>query len=86
MYQTVGHHAIELYADAMSLPLYRRIISGSPIEQGSDYSENTEDEVEDLYELLKEVKVSVDRGQGECVPKMSMLYNKDRSKAAHLIR
>ena len=59
MYQTVGHHAIGLYADAMSLPLYRRIISGSPIEQGSNYSETCRDEVEDLYELLKEVKVSV---------------------------
>ena len=61
MYQTVGHHAIELYADAMSLPLFRRIISGSPIEQGSNYSETCRDEVEDLYELLKEVKVSVCR-------------------------
>ncbi|KAI0219040.1 Diphthine--ammonia ligase [Lamellibrachia satsuma] len=60
MYQTVGHHAIELYADAMSLPLYRRIISGSPIEQGSDYSETSKDEVEDLYELLKEVMSGTD--------------------------
>ncbi|KAK2188633.1 hypothetical protein NP493_126g02017 [Ridgeia piscesae] len=60
MYQTVGHHAIGLYADAMSLPLYRHIISGSPIEQGSNYSETCRDEVEDLYELLKEVKRGTD--------------------------
>ena len=73
MYQTVGHQAIELYADAMSLPLYRRIISGSPIEQGSNYSENTEDEVEDLYELLKEVKVSVLRKCQCCIIKIKIV-------------
>ena len=59
MYQTVGHHAIDLYAEAMDLPLFRRTIVGSSVEQGRDYSENPEDEVEDLYYLLKEVKVWV---------------------------
>ncbi len=57
MYQTVGHHAVEMYAEAMSLPLYRRVIEGSSKQIGKYYSPTTDDEVEDLYELLKTVKV-----------------------------
>lgn len=29
MFQTVGHHGIDLYAEAMGLPLYRHTIQGS---------------------------------------------------------
>ena len=57
MYQTVGHHAIELYADAIELPLYRHTISGSPVEQGANYEETSNDEVEDLFQLLKTIQV-----------------------------
>ena len=57
MYQTVGHNAIDLYAQAMDLPLYRGIIQGSAVDQGKVYTENQQDEVEDLYKLLKNIKV-----------------------------
>lgn len=57
MYQTVGHNAIDLYAQAMDLPLYRGMIKGSSVNQGKVYKESTQDEVEDLYELLKNIKV-----------------------------
>uniref|UniRef100_A0A3B3V0Q2 Diphthamine biosynthesis 6 n=1 Tax=Poecilia latipinna TaxID=48699 RepID=A0A3B3V0Q2_9TELE len=57
MYQTVGHQAIELYADAMELPLYRRTIQGSSLDTSRNYSETEGDEVEDLYQLLYLVKV-----------------------------
>ena len=57
MYQTVGHHGLDLYAEAMGLPLYQRVIQGSPVEQGKVYTAHKQDEVEDLYELLKEIKV-----------------------------
>ncbi|XP_039078384.1 diphthine--ammonia ligase-like, partial [Hyaena hyaena] len=57
MYQTVGHHAIDLYAEAMALPLYRRTIRGRSVDTGRVYTECEGDEVEDLYELLKLVKV-----------------------------
>jgi diphthamide synthase (EF-2-diphthine--ammonia ligase) len=57
MYQSVGHHAIDLYAEAMVLPLYRREISGTSKSTDRDYQPTVEDEVEDLYELLKTVKV-----------------------------
>ncbi|XP_054556285.1 diphthine--ammonia ligase isoform X2 [Talpa occidentalis] len=56
MYQTVGHHAIDLYAEAMALPLYRRTIRGSSVDTGQVYTKCEGDEVEDLYELLKLVK------------------------------
>lgn len=59
MYQTVGHQAIELYAEAMALPLYRRTIQGSSLNTGRNYSQTDGDEVEDLYELLRLVKVGV---------------------------
>ncbi|KAK6479100.1 diphthine--ammonia ligase-like [Huso huso] len=56
MYQTVGHQAIDLYAEAMDLPLYRRTIVGTSLDIGREYSECDGDEVEDLYHLLKLVK------------------------------
>ncbi|XP_044521075.1 diphthine--ammonia ligase [Gracilinanus agilis] len=57
MYQTVGHQAIELFAEAMALPLYRQTIKGTSMETGRIYTRCEGDEVEDLYELLKCVKV-----------------------------
>ncbi|XP_033631204.1 diphthine--ammonia ligase-like isoform X2 [Asterias rubens] len=56
MYQTVGHHAIDLYAEAMGLPLYRGCIEGTSMEQGRDYEPTEGDEVEDLYTLLQKIK------------------------------
>ncbi|XP_073683576.1 diphthine--ammonia ligase [Garra rufa] len=56
MYQTVGHQAIDLYAEAMDVPLYRRTIEGSSLHTGREYSQTEGDEVEDLYQLLKLVK------------------------------
>lgn len=61
MYQTVGHQAIDLYAEAMDLPLYRRTIQGSSLDTSRNYSKTEGDEVEDLYELLQLVKVGISR-------------------------
>lgn len=57
MYQTVGHQAIDLYAEAMDLPLYRCTIKGSSLDTSKNYTKTDGDEVEDLYELLHLVKV-----------------------------
>lgn len=60
MYQTVGHMGIEKLAEAMELPLYRRTTSGTTAQKGRTYEpKDDRDEVEDLYQLLKLVKVSV---------------------------
>lgn len=66
LYQTVGQDAIEFVAQALDVPLYRRVISGAAVEQGSEYggrepsqaSGVSGDETEDLYALLSTVKVS----------------------------
>ena len=58
MYQTVGHQGIELYAEAMSVPLFRMATEGIAILQEQIYKPTPEDEVEDLYQLLKQVQVS----------------------------
>lgn len=57
MYQTVGHQGIELYSEAMDLPLYREVISGTAVDQGKNYKPTDNDEVEDLYRLLSRIKV-----------------------------
>lgn len=60
MYQTVGHMGIEMYAEAMQLPLYREKTSGKTSQGGSkSYEPETGDEVEDLYRLLSNIKVRV---------------------------
>ena len=57
MYQSVGHEIIDLYAEAMQLPLYRAEIKGDAQTTEKHYPQPIEgDEVEDLYYLLREVK------------------------------
>uniref|UniRef100_A0A1I8JE38 Diphthine--ammonia ligase n=2 Tax=Macrostomum lignano TaxID=282301 RepID=A0A1I8JE38_9PLAT len=66
MYQTVGSEAVALYAKATGLPLYTRPIVGESRDTGSadhyassSNSGDSEDEVEDLYKLLAEVKAGI---------------------------
>ena len=66
MYQSVGHHAVKLYAEAMDLPLFRRTIEGASVSIGRDYQKTEDDEVEDLYKLLTEIQV-------ECCPLIAHL-------------
>ncbi|KAI8920776.1 hypothetical protein DFJ77DRAFT_447308 [Powellomyces hirtus] len=64
MYQTVGHDAIDLYGECMGLPLFRREIKGTSVSQGSDYCLTENDEVEDLFELLSNVKRAIPDVEG----------------------
>ena len=58
MYQSVGHEMIDLFAQAMELPLYRAEITGDAQTTDKEYPEPKKgDEVEDLYQLLVQVKV-----------------------------
>jgi diphthine-ammonia ligase len=67
MYQTVGQDAIEYVAQALDVPLYRRVISGTAVDVSSEYGSRSAsasgalkgDETEDLYELLSTVKVGM---------------------------
>uniref|UniRef100_A0A336M171 Diphthine--ammonia ligase n=1 Tax=Culicoides sonorensis TaxID=179676 RepID=A0A336M171_CULSO len=56
MYQTVGHQGIEKIAEAMELPLYRKETKGNSLQKGKSYEPTDNDEVEDLYKLLKDIK------------------------------
>lgn len=66
MYQTVGQDAIEYVAQALEVPLYRRVISGTAVDMSSEYGSRNAasngalngDETEDLYTLLSSVKVN----------------------------
>ncbi|XP_051166123.1 uncharacterized protein LOC127284629 [Leptopilina boulardi] len=58
MFQTVGHQGIEFIADAIGLPLYREPTFGRSKMQDKNYVPTDDDEVEDLYRLLKKVKDS----------------------------
>lgn len=49
---------IDKLAEAMELPLFRRTTSGLTTQKGKNYEPTADDEVEDLYELLKQVRVS----------------------------
>lgn len=71
MYQTVGHQLIHYYSDAMELPLFRKAIKGKPInveleyneisiEQQNNKQDDQYDEVEDLFDILKEVKDQIE--------------------------
>ncbi|XP_040189159.1 diphthine--ammonia ligase isoform X3 [Rana temporaria] len=66
MYQTVGYQALDLYAEAMGLPLYRATLSGASLNIGRGYTPQEGDEVEDLYRLLKMIK------EKECVDAVSV--------------
>lgn len=57
MYQSVGHQAVELYADAMGLPLFRQRTNGVALQQEKIYTRTPKDEVEDLFDLLVNIKV-----------------------------
>lgn len=60
MYQTVGHQGIELYAEAMGLPLFWWPTQGVALLQEQVYTPTPEDEVEDLFQLLKKIKDEID--------------------------
>lgn len=56
MFQTVGHNVIAKYLECLSVPLYRRVLTRGSTYVQLEYEPTPNDEIEDLYELLKEVK------------------------------
>jgi diphthine-ammonia ligase len=57
MYQSVGNETLDLYAEAMGLPFYRDEITGTTKLTALTYEPScADDEVEDLYRILKRVK------------------------------
>ncbi|CCL99449.1 uncharacterized protein FIBRA_01467 [Fibroporia radiculosa] len=92
LYQTVGQDAIELVARALDVPLYRRVISGMALEQGSEYGHRDPsrgvgvigDETEDLHALLSLVKDRHPDVEGVSVG--AILSNYQRVRVEHVCR
>ncbi|XP_065674368.1 uncharacterized protein LOC100205848 isoform X4 [Hydra vulgaris] len=59
MYQTVGHNVVELYSEALGVPLFQQSILGSAVCQSSIYKIDKHDEVEDMYRLLNMIQDSI---------------------------
>lgn len=57
MYQTAGHQVLGAFSECLGVPLVRRAIRGRPVSQHLNYAVTTDDEVEDLFLLLKDVTV-----------------------------
>jgi diphthine-ammonia ligase len=82
MYQTVGHEALDYYSKAMGLPLFRREITGKPIDQDMEYKCPEGDEVEDLFLLLQDIK---NRGiEFEAISVGAIFSNYQRVRAQHV--
>jgi diphthine-ammonia ligase len=65
MYQTAAHNVIPCISECLGVPLIRRCVMGSAVNKNLDYSEiNEDDEVEDLFILLNEVKTTFPDCQG----------------------
>lgn len=60
MFQTVGHDVVDLYRECVGshVPLFRRAISGASANVSLEYEPTAHDEIEDLYELLREVQAA----------------------------
>ncbi|CAK5085533.1 unnamed protein product [Meloidogyne enterolobii] len=78
MYQSVGSEGIELFAEALGLSLFRRQINGKPKSLENEYVFDSEDEVEDLFQLLDEIKRWDPEIEGVSVGAINSTYQKKR--------
>uniref|UniRef100_A0A0N5ALC6 Diphthine--ammonia ligase n=1 Tax=Syphacia muris TaxID=451379 RepID=A0A0N5ALC6_9BILA len=78
MYQSVAHQTVELYGEAIGVPLLRQEISGTAVNQDLQYSVTKNDEVEDLYVLLSRVKREFPDVEGVSVGAILSEYQKNR--------
>ena len=56
MYQTVGSELCSSIAECLNVPYITKEIKGTTINKELNYTETKNDEVEDLFELIKEAK------------------------------
>lgn len=65
MYQSVGNEMLDMYAQAMELPLYRADIVGQVKNTQLEYEPtDAQDEVEDLYRILAHAKSDLEAKNG----------------------
>jgi diphthine-ammonia ligase len=78
MYQSAGAEAIEGIAQCLDVPLVRRTITGKPVEIGLEYAPTDKDEVEDMFELLRQVKAKFPEVQAVSSGAILSTYQKNR--------
>ncbi|RYY88235.1 diphthine--ammonia ligase [archaeon] len=83
MYQSAGSTLIPAIADCLGVPLLRKPIKRLANDQTLEYavSENTEDEVEDLYDLLAQVQQEYPRIRAVSVGAIVSNYQRHRVEA-----
>eukprot|EP01032_Pedospumella_encystans_P019480 gene19480-22147_t len=79
MYQTAGHTAISKLSECFEVPLIRKEILGSAVNQKLDYlSEVAADEVEDMFVLLQQVKQQYPEVEGVSCGAIESTYQRLR--------
>lgn len=78
MFQSVGSRLVQVIADCMDVPLVSKRISGTAISQDLHYAPTEGDEVEDLYELLKEIKAKYPQVEAVCSGAVFSTYQRIR--------
>ncbi|KAL8941022.1 MAG: hypothetical protein Q9211_001998 [Gyalolechia sp. 1 TL-2023] len=98
MYQTVGHSLVPLYADMLSLPLYRQEIRGAAVNQAKAYhvsgnvmppsnipnSGILEDETESMTDLLRRIKMEHSEANAVCAGAILSTYQRTRIESVAL--
>lgn len=78
MYQTVGHTLLPFYPHALSLPLYRRAITGHSADQNLSYTHTPDDETEDLLPLLSHIIAAHPGVKAVCTGAILSTYQRTR--------
>ncbi|KAL8700519.1 MAG: hypothetical protein Q9224_000924, partial [Gallowayella concinna] len=100
MYQTVGHNLIPLYAEILSIPLYRQEIRGTAVNQAKEYSLHhhrhngmafstatataIEDETESMTILLNRIKKDHPEANAVCSGAILSSYQRTRIESVAL--
>jgi diphthine-ammonia ligase len=83
MYQTVGSEGIDLLAQSMNLPLYKKELHGASLYTQLVYRPTENDEVEDLYQLLSHIQSQV---AIDAVASGAIASNYQRLRIEHVCR
>lgn len=78
MYQSVGSEIINAISLCMNVPLITKEITHKTINKNLEYEETKEDEVEHLYELLKEAILKNPEIKGVSSGAIKSTYQKNR--------
>jgi diphthine-ammonia ligase len=80
-FQTVAHNCVQGIAQCLDVPLIQRAFDGVSTNQALNYSKTEGDEVEDLFELLREVLEKHPEIEGVCSGAILSTYQRTRVEA-----